>query len=569
MGNGPSVSEEKLKLIAMMDQTLNGLDQRRRELNTELDSEQSEEQVARIKKDLIEIDNQMSAIKGAREEFEKQYAKAKTEEEKKELERVVKMAIIVGMTSESLRLSYERQKQLDADRESALAQMEALKAERNEKAIDRIFEVNSFRFITRDMVDEIKNNEKFKDMAENDPDRLNREALSKQDEYSAMIARHFYRRNIKMSNDFAENEKKLREQLMQENEFEKAVPMLKNFIDGNLNKHGGEEDKKFFLEIYKDLEELKVESRKIDNEFINNQSDFTKGNGITKEIIEKEKSLSKRLKDYIEKAMNLGEELANKDDEKAYSQYMLLQGALMIDGTIKGRLDEDEVKFRQNEFNKEKEGWQVFKQLSEDNTPKINEVSKKGIIENRALAKVTRLSNISRIESKESLLGRVADWAKDSSQEIINIIKNKSRITVANKNKIKEKVASIVLFQLVYNEQKQFMESRPFSGLVWRKYKDNHKLDEVAKQLASVPEFNIVYYSYMRGGEFKDKCIKFLAEDGEKLLAQQLGDNIIEVMKNQPIEEEKGRSRSKTYANVHAKPGNKASSKKKINPNNN
>ena len=177
-GNGPSASEEKLKLIAMMNQTLNGLDMRRRELSASLDSEQSEEQAARIKKNLIEIDNQMSAVKGARAEFEKQYAKAKTEEERKELERVIKMAIIVGMTNESLRLSRERQKQLDADREAALAQMEALKAEKNERAIDRIFEANTFRFVTRDMVEEIKNNDKFKDMAENDPDRLNREELS-------------------------------------------------------------------------------------------------------------------------------------------------------------------------------------------------------------------------------------------------------------------------------------------------------------------------------------------------------------------------------------------------------
>lgn len=562
-GNGPSASEEKLKLIAMMDQTLNGLDMRRRELSASLDSEQSEEQAARIKKDLIEIDNQMSAVKGARAEFEKQYAKAKTEEERKELERVIKMAIIVGMTNESLRLSWERQKQLDADREAALAQMEALKAEKIERAIDRIFEVNTFRFVTRDMVEEIKNNDKFKDMAENDPDRLNREEMGKQDEYNAMIARYFYRRNIKMGNNFAENEQKMRQDLMKENEFERAAPLLKKFIDGDLKKYGTEEDKKIFLEIYKDLEELKVESRKIDNEFINNQSDFKKGNGITKEIFEKEKSLAKRLKEYIDKNIALGNELAEKGDEKAVNYFSLLQGALKVDGIIKGRLDDDEVKYRQNEFNREKEGWQVFRQLPEDNAPKIKEVSKKSTIEKRAQSKVTRLSDISKAESRDTILGKLADWAKDASQDILDIVQqSKSKISVANKNKIKEKVAAIVLFQLVYNEQKQVMVDRPFSGMVRWKYKNKDLLTEVANQLAAVPEFNIVYNSYMQGRNYKDKCFQFLAEDGEKLLAQQLGDNVIDIMKNQP-QKEIGRSRSKTtVARPYSKQGKKANAEK-------
>ena len=125
---GGNVSDEKLKLISMMDQTLNGLDKRRREISANLDSADNEEVAAQLKKELVELDNQMSAVKGARSEFEKQYAKAKTEEERKQLEKIIKMAIMVGIVSESLRFNWERQKQLEEDKEKAGRQLRMVHA---------------------------------------------------------------------------------------------------------------------------------------------------------------------------------------------------------------------------------------------------------------------------------------------------------------------------------------------------------------------------------------------------------------------------------------------------------
>ena len=554
---GGNVSDEKLKLISMMDQTLNGLDKRRREISANLDSADNEEVAAQLKKELVELDNQMSAVKGARSEFEKQYAKAKTEEERKQLEKIIKMAIMVGIVSESLRFNWERQKQLEEDKEKARIEMEKMKAERFERAIDKIFAENNFRFVTRDMIDEIMNNEKFKEMAENDPDRLNREEMGMQDEYNAMMARALYRKNIQMGSNFAENEEKLRNKLKEKNEFEEAVPLLKKFISGDLEKYGEDEDKIFFIELLAAIQEFGSITRRLDDEFVSGQSDFFKGNGYTREIIEKERSITKRIREYGEKHRVLSLELSEKGDEKAINHMNLYQGVLLADGKIKGRCDEDEAKFRHNEFRKETEMWKVYKQLPEENGSRIRSVSQYAINEMRAWSKISRMEEISRIEGTGSLLSCLCDWAKEGAQDIMETLKGKTKISAVNKQKIKEKVASLVIFQMVDNEQKQKSESKPFTGMVLKKFKKKNDLTEVAKQLAKVPEFESIYEEYMKGGDYKEKCIQFLAEDAERNLAQQIGENVAEVMKNPPQQEASSRlSRSKTLYKPKTKQNN-------------
>ena len=525
-----SPAEEKQKLIEMMNQTLANIDKRRRELNANLDAEQDENQAAEIKKELSKLENQSTAVKGARDEFEQQYAKLKTDEERKQLEHIIKMAIIVGITNESIRVAWEKQKQIEADKEAARMEREALRKERYQKAIDRLFETMTLKYVTRDMIDEIKNNKKFKEMAESDPDRLNREEMAKKDEYYAMMAEKFHRNSIKMTGDFKKDEELMRKLYEKKNGFETTSPKLKKFLEGDLEKYGTEEDKKFFQTLFKDILEVGAITRKLNNEFVSGESDFLKGNGFTKEIYDKEQSIKKRISDYKDKIMTEVLKLGTKNEQEKIKQRMAIyNAAVTVEGDIKPTVDEDAKQYHTNEFRKETEMWKVYQNLPEG-TP-VKHVTAKANNEMRAWTKLQRMSKMSMVEGKGSLTSNLLDWSGEKAHNILESVVNKKQLSPKDKADIKENFAALILNQLVLGEQKNNTEEKPFTKLTTPINKKKAELDRLAKQLAETPEFEKLYNQYMKGGKFKEKCIGFLAEDAEKQIAKSIAKKPAEIVK--------------------------------------
>lgn len=518
-----SPSEEKLKIIEVMNQTLNNIDKRRRELNANLDMEEDENQVAEIKKELGQLESQATAVKGARDEFEQQYAKLKTEEEKKKFEHIVKMAIIVGMTSESIRIAWEKEKQVETDREAQRLEKEALRKERYEKAIDRIFETMTLRYVTREMIDEIKDNKKFKEMAEEDPDRLNREELARKDEYTAMMARTFVRHRMSLTGDFNKDQEQLKEAYEKETGYEKAIPLMKKFIEGDLEKYGTEEDKKFIKDLYKDVVEISAITRKLRNEFIAGESDFFKGNGFTKEIYEKEKSIYDRLYMYKEKVNAQNLEFAEKGEMDKMADRMNIYNPIVVfEGNIKTTYLEDEDQYKANEFRKETEMWKVYQKLPDGSAAQVKHVTEKANNEMRAWSKIQRMTKMAMIEGKGSLSSCLYEWANTKAQALLKKAVDKKKFDAKDRDELKENFSAIVFNQLVYNEQKGTDLDKPFSEMVFRKYNKPAELDEIGRKFAATPTFEAVYKKYMKGGNYKDKCIRFLAKDVEKQLALEL-----------------------------------------------
>ncbi|HBZ03159.1 MAG TPA: hypothetical protein DEO83_05030 [Lachnospiraceae bacterium] len=549
-----SPAEEKQKIIDMMNQTLNNIEVMRRELSAKLDKENDENQAFEIKKELSRLESQATTVKGARDDFEQQYAKLKTEEERKKFERIVKMAIIVGITSESLRVAWEKQKQLEADRDAALRERETLRRERFEKAVDRIFATMTLRYVTRDMIEDIKNNKKFKEMAEYDPDRLNREEKVKQDEYTNMMSRKFRRYSVKMSGNFEQDEEKLRKILETEKSgYEKALPVLKDFIEKKLDSLGTEADKEFFITLLKDMQEINDITKKLNMEFITKESDFIKGNGFTKEIYEKEQSIKNRL---AEKEVHALQEVmseyekGNTTDNKKADVY---QTVLLLKGHVTPQVDEDEVLYKQNEFRKETECWQVYQRLPEGSVASVVSVSEKNKNELRAWAKINRLTRITKYEDRTTLLGCLCDWSRDNTQSIMDSIKKKNKYSANEKNIIKEKFASLVLFQLVYDEQKLGFDPQPFTAMVTKNnvFSKKEMLNILAKNIALTPEFDKAFNKYMKGGNYRDNCIKFLAEDAEKQLAKTIEKNVPNMLES--LDKVKNLNSSKTVKENNTK----------------
>lgn len=549
-----SPAEEKQKIIDMMNQTLNNIEVMRRELSAKLDKENDENQAFEIKKELSRLESQAATVKGARDDFEQQYAKLKTEEERKKFERIVKMAIIVGITSESLRVAWEKHKQLEADRDAALRERETLRRERFEKAVDRIFATMTLRYVTRDMIEDIKNNKKFKEMAEYDPDRLNREEKVKQDEYTNMMSRKFRRYSVKMSGNFEQDEEKLRKILETEKSgYEKALPVLKDFIEKKLDSIGTEADKEFFITLLKDMQEINDITKKLNMEFITKESDFIKGNGFTKEIYEKEQSIKNRL---AEKEVHALQEVmseyekGNTTDNKKADVY---QTVLLLKGHVTPQIDEDEVLYKQNEFRKETECWQVYQRLPEGSVASVVSVSEKNKNELRAWAKINRLTRITKYEGRTTLLGCLCDWSRDNAQSIMDSIKKKNKYSANEKNIIKEKFASLVLFQLVYDEQKLGLDPQPFTAMVTKNnvFSKKEMLNILAKNIALTPEFDKAFNKYMKGGNYRDNCIKFFAEDAEKQLAKTIEKNVPNMLES--LDKVKNLNSSKTVKENNTK----------------
>ena len=518
-----SPAEEKQKLIEKMNQTLNDIEMRRLELNVNLDMEQDENQAVEIKKELTKLESQATAVKGARDEFEQQYAKLKTDEERKKLERIVKMAIIVGITSESIRLAWEKERQLEADKESVRQEREALRKERFEKAVERIFETMTLKYVTREMINEIKDNKKFKEMAESDPDRLNREEMVKKDEYTSMMARTFARHRMSLTGNFNKDQEQLKKAYKDETGYEKALPKMKKFIEGDLQKYGTEEEKKLFGEIYKDMLEISVITRKVRNEFVAGESDFFKGNGFTKEIYDKEQSIYKRLYDHKEKVNQENLAYAEKGEmDKVAERMNIYMPTVTFEGDIKPTVEEDADQFNNNEFRKETEMWKVYQKLPGDSVEPVVHVSAKAKNEVRAWSKIQRMSKMAMVEGKGSFTSCMYEWARNKAHDTLKTVMDKKNLNAEDKAQLKENFAAIVFNQLVYNEQKSADIEKPLSKVLLKKYKKHAEMELICKKFAASPEFNQVFNQYIKGGDYKDKCIRFLSEDVEQQMVLQL-----------------------------------------------
>ncbi|MBO4863670.1 MAG: hypothetical protein J5517_04855 [Eubacterium sp.] len=530
MGNS---AEEKKKILDKMNETLRMLDNAGRDLEAKMDKEDNPEEVARLRKERTIIEQNTTAVKGAMEEYEKQYAKAKTEEERKDLERIIKMAIIVGIANESMRIAFERQRRMDADREAARAERAALREEKNRKLIEAYFRSHEFKYVTIDMVDQIKNNKKFIEMAKNDSDRLNREEQDQKVEYNKMMEREFTHAGRKLSQDFTENERILKEILTDKNGFEKAEISLKKFIKNDMEKVATDEEKEFFISTLKEIQEIALTTRRLQNEFATGESDFIKGNGYTKEIIDKETAVDNKLKEYTDNLLQKMTEMsADKSKEQEVTKLTkLYMAAMEVKGNIDPQLKNDKVKQDTNELRKEMECWKVFKDLPEGMVPSVKNLGKKATNEMRAWSKIQRIEKSYRGElavkdGKKSgtTLALVGEWAMGETQKAFRRVKEKGELNQFDKASIKENLAALLLFEIVEVSEKtnnpafkKMVEDIKKSDL----RKNTNILNTKAKEIASSPEFNKIYDKYMKKGDFKENVINFLAKDAEKEMVKQ------------------------------------------------
>ena len=151
----------------------------------------------------------------------------------------------------------------------------------------------------------------------------------------------------------------------------------------------------------------------------------------------------------------------------------------------------------------------------------------------------------------------VSEWSAECALKAFKIAKDSrdserqsavaKPLTTEQKNEIKVQLAGMVLKSMIDIEKKRPVDAeKPY-------YKELTKVDkrgagsltyeelmktrftDMAKEIAKDPSFVKAYNKYMKGGNFSTKTIRFIADDMDKKLAQDLSKKAPVLQKSGPV----------------------------------
>ena len=523
------------KLIDTIDKTIRQLEQRMAELQGETDPETGK-LTQRAKKELSWVSRHLSLVKSARDEVQETMERAKTEEEKKRIMNVVALAMLVGAINENLRLSEERMR-----RENCLI---AFITPFFEEVKEALFASHDFRFVTENDVKEILADEELRQMAEEDPDRLEREEQDYREEYKSMISHALDNAAITEGEDFEENEERFREFLRKNNGYEFVLNRSGQFIRENILAENGiapEEDRIFFAEVMEELEDLRKTTRELQEQYILEDDSYERGNGFTKELVDREMDLVNKLEAYSKKKLDEAMQM-DPNDPATMRTMTLYERARMLVTPVMEQQKRDRILQRNNDLRRRMERWTVYQQLPGDDRPEV--IQETIEIRNRkaAVAKLRRIERmavkrsmeeekeLTDIELKEranalreghgSLHSITATWAVEETETLLERLEEDRPLTKDDLPEIRKALAALVLQQLILDDVKRPEgEPRCYYDAVRRSMSHENFL-EVTGELARSAEFKKALDPLIKGKNMKENVYRFLANDFERITAK-------------------------------------------------
>ena len=295
--------------------------------------------------------------------------------------------------------------------------------------------------------------------------------------------------------------------------------------------------------LYKEVFEVGKENRALYDRFAMEESDFVKGNGFTKEIVSKEQDIIARLDDYTQnKILPVLNNMANSGDENAEGYARVYKAALEFIHPMFVQRDLDNVLYTNNELRKRMEMWKVFERL-----PKGTSITKR-MMQKAVDDEYKSWSKIERLKRTGAEIGgldkMVSEWAAESALKAFKTAKDArdserqsadaKKLTPQQKEDIKVQLAAMVLKSIIDIEKKKPVDAekphydelikvdkRGAGTLTYEELMKTRFMD-MAKEVAKDPSFVRAYNKYMKGGNFNTKTIRFIADDMDKKLAQDL-----------------------------------------------
>ena len=180
-----------------------------------------------VKQEMAVLTQQLDAARATKQIVEEKLQKIKKEDERKELEKILKYVMLVGAINENIRQRENRERYYTPQKESSTVfDFEA--------AVSDLFKSEDFRYVTRMDAEAILADEEFQRMAAEDPNRLTRDEQDMKSEYGHMMEKVLGLATGVFSDDFYENEKRFQDFLKKSNGFEEVLKRETPFMKEGL-----------------------------------------------------------------------------------------------------------------------------------------------------------------------------------------------------------------------------------------------------------------------------------------------------------------------------------------------
>ena len=524
-----SEKDEKKSALELIEDSIKAVNDRLLELQHRLDKETDPDEIAHLKKELGYVTQQLTYVKGCKLEYEDQVKRAESEEKRKKLENLVKMCLFAGIIFENNRIKAERDRVLDRDRE-------IVQQSQYELSVKKVFNIMNLRYVDESMVEEIMNDQNFKEMEASDPNRLKRVEKEVKDQYERAMERTLSYYGEKADGDFSEKEERLRKIMAKKNQFELVYASYLERMVPLLESAGTAEEKEFFKKFAEDMVSLGKRVKTVQFDFVDGESDFQKGNGFTKELIDEEMRVFNRFDNYVSThLLNRALETGEQKDKKSVDVRSIYTLALEFINPLKVQTNKDLAMNQNNELRKQMEMWQVYEKLK-GSAPTEKQKKAAADDEFKAWAKLDRMMRMG--AEIGGLYEETADFAMQKAQQILITAQQKKRDNTKfnniEKNNIKEQIAALVLHQMIDNEAKSptGSDKRHYEDYIRTRTKDRQSLfNSKVRDFANSPAFEAAYNKYMKGKDISANCIKFLANDTEKEMAKEVKKNELQPSK--------------------------------------
>ena len=527
-------------MMDTIDATIRQLERRQRELQTQIDPETGKYS-GRTENELAWISRNLSLAKSARKEVQETLERAKSEEEKKKVMNVVALAMLIGAINENLRLAEEKAKR---ELETGNPVNGFLGS-----VVEALFASNKFKYVTAEDVQDILEDEELQQMAAEDPSRLEREEMDYKAEYESMMFHTLHQAGMEEGENFEDNERIFREYLKKNNNFESALKQNeKNIREKILSNPEGnipEEDVKFFAEVLEELTALSKITRETQEKFILEDS-FEKGNGYTRELIDREKALSDKVNAYVEqKILKVQENIPlDPQDKIGLLHVELYKQAQMLKEPIARQVKRDQTLQRNNDLRCRMERWSVYQQLPQEDRPEI--LTESVEIKNRkaALAKLVRMEQTAlkhsmveneqltekqKKERKKELregMGGLEDFtsslAAEITQKLLEQLESSKSLKKGDLPTVRKALAALVLHQMVVNDMRRPHEEPKYYYGALKNSITRDNFMEITDYLAENEDFRKAVDPLIKGKNIKENIYRFLANDFERDVARKV-----------------------------------------------
>ena len=570
------------KMLDTINATIRQLERRQRELQTEIDPETGKYS-GRVESELAWVSRNLSLAKTAKKEVQETLERAKTEEEKKKIMNVVALAMLIGAVNENLRLAEEKAKRENLPEGTAEDFFRSV--------VDALFTSHKFRYVTADDVQDILEDEELQRMAAEDPNKLEREEMDFKAEYEAMMFHALRQAGIAEGENFEENERIFRDYLKKNNGFETALRQNEKKIrETILNNPGGkipEEDRKFFAEVLEEMEDLSKITRKTQERFILEDS-FEKGNGYTKELVDREMALCEKVNAYVDQKIQKVQENLPLDpnDEMGLITVELFKQAQMLKEPIARQAKRDRTLQRNNDMRCRLERWDVYQQLPQDERSEILQESVE--IKNRkaALAKLVRMEQTAlkhsmveneqltekqKKERRQELregAGGLEDFtsslAVEETQKLLEHLDNDKPLKKGDLPMVRNALATLVLHQMIVNDMRRALDEPKYYYEALKDSVNRENFMEIAGYLAETDEFKKVVDPLIKGKDIKGNVYRFLAYDFERDAARKIYAKTKEKLEKEVEIEIKNKAKKEAKQKKSAEKGSKEMAKKDV-----